>query len=146
MSTPLAPIMNIQGNVLSFHNKEADYLIFLGESDCDTFLGGDCHSEAFYSHDNGRTWHSIGTYIRNCIWGRDGSIEKAELHSVFCEQYHDRKGNQRSFFGNPVQFISSVNYFTDREHLFDDIAGVAVFGPYMIVAAVSECIVNASAC
>lgn len=137
MTVPLLPVINLQGNVLSFHNEEPEYLLYLGEKGCDSPMSSDCHSEAFYSHDHGRTWRSLGTYMRNCIWGHEGSVEKADHHAVLCEQYREQSGNQRSFFGNPVQFVTSNNYFKNRDVLFDDIAGVAVFGKYIIVAAVS---------
>ncbi|KAG0173404.1 vacuolar protein sorting/targeting protein PEP1 [Apophysomyces sp. BC1034] len=131
---PLAPVTNIQGTVLSFHKDEQDYLLYLGEAHCESFLAPDCQSQAFYSQDNGRSWHLIGKYIRSCIWGRDGSIDKADHDAIFCEEYRDKSGNQRSFYSNPVQFVSSSNYFVDKKNLFDDIVGVALFGKYMVVA------------
>ncbi|KAI9488126.1 hypothetical protein BDB00DRAFT_849759 [Zychaea mexicana] len=134
MSVPLVPVMNIQGNVMNFHNVEADYLLYLGEKDCDTSLSMDCHSEAFYSHDNGKSWNHIGTYLRNCIWGREGSVEKADHHAILCEQYHEKSGNQRSFFGNQIQYVTSTDYFSDKQVIFEDIAGIAVFGKYIVVA------------
>ncbi|KAI8370594.1 uncharacterized protein BYT42DRAFT_617135 [Radiomyces spectabilis] len=135
MSVPLVPVMNLQGTVLQFHKNEPDYLLYLGESDCADFFSFNCHSQAFYSRDNGRSWHAIDTYIRNCIWGRDGGIESADHDSIFCEQYREKSGNQRSFFTNPVQFISSNDFFSTRNYLFDDIVGVAVFGKFLVVAA-----------
>ena len=136
MAVPVVPVMNIQGNVMSFHNVESDYLLYLGEKDCDTSLSMDCHSEAYYSHDNGRTWNPIGTYIRNCIWGHDGAVDQADHHAVLCEQYRERSGNQRTFFGNQLEYATSTDYFSNKQVVFDDIAGVAVFGKYIIVAVV----------
>ncbi|KAI9318385.1 hypothetical protein BX666DRAFT_1927417 [Dichotomocladium elegans] len=138
MGVPLPPVMNLIGTVLNFHNLEADYLLYLGEKNCDSSMAFDCHSEAFYSHDNGRTWNSIGTYMRGCIWGHDGAVEKADHHAVLCEQYREHSGNQKSFFGNPVQFLYSSNYYKESQVLFDDVAGVAVFGKYIIVAAANS--------
>ncbi|KAI8342310.1 hypothetical protein BC941DRAFT_138054 [Chlamydoabsidia padenii] len=133
-TTHLEPLSNILGNILSFHRDEPEYLIFIGETKCDTFMSSECHSEAFYSHNSGKNWQSIGTYIRSCIWGRDGGIELAEHDSIFCEEYHDKTGNQRTFFANQLQFVSSTNHFRSKQYLFDDMVGVAVFGKYMVVA------------
>lgn len=133
-TTLLEPLSNILGTVLSFHRDEPEYVIFVGETKCDNFMSVDCHSEAFYSHNSGKTWQSIGTYVRSCIWGRDGAIELAEHDSIFCEEYHDKSGNQRTFFANQLQFVSSTNYFRSKQYLFDDMVGVAVFGKYMVVA------------
>ncbi|KAF7724908.1 vacuolar protein sorting/targeting protein PEP1 [Apophysomyces ossiformis] len=132
--TLLPPVINIDGTILNFHKDEPDYLLFLGEKHCDSQFSADCHSEAFYSQDGGRIWRPIGNYIRNCIWGRDGSIENAHHDAILCEEYRDKTGNQRSFYSNPIQFVSSNNFFVDKKHLFDDIVGVAVFGKYMVVA------------
>lgn len=132
--TPLPPLTYLQGNVMSFHNEDADYAIYLGETNCDG-LSNNCHSEAFYSHDRGRSWTSIGTYIRNCIWGREGAIKDAHHNSIFCEQYRDQSGNQLAMFGNTAQLVSSQNYFHDKKVIFEDVVGVTVFSKFMVVAA-----------
>jgi hypothetical protein len=132
--TPLGPLIYLPGTIMNFHNDDPDYLLYLGEQGCDG-LGTSCHSEAFYSHDNGRSWASLGTYMRSCMWGREGTIDQTHRNSIFCEQYREQSGNQLALFGNSVQFISSQNYFHDKRVLFDDIVGVTVFGKYMVVAA-----------
>lgn len=132
--TPLDPLNNIPGTILSFHRDEPEYVLFVGENKCDTFMSSECHSEAFYSHNSGKNWQPIGTYIRSCIWGRDGAIELADHDSIFCEEYHDKSGNQRIFYANQLQFVRSTNYFESRDYIFDDMVGVAVFGKYMVVA------------
>ncbi|KAI8333656.1 hypothetical protein BC941DRAFT_473408 [Chlamydoabsidia padenii] len=134
ITTPVDPLNNILGTILSFHRDEPEYVLFIGENKCDTFTASDCHSEAFYSHNSGQTWHPIGNYIRSCIWGRDGAIELAEHDAIFCEEYHDKSGNQRTFFANQLQFVRSTNYFESKDYLFDDMVGVAVFGKYMVAA------------
>ncbi|ORX42516.1 Oligoxyloglucan reducing end-specific cellobiohydrolase [Hesseltinella vesiculosa] len=133
-NTPLPPLSNIVGNIFSFHRDESDYAIFVGEEGCAGFITNNCHAEAFYTHNSGQTWHRIESYVRNCIWGRSGAIELAEHDAIFCEEYHDKTGNQRTFFSNPVQFVASDNYFESRQYLFDDMVGVAVFGRFMVVA------------
>ncbi|KAI8971058.1 hypothetical protein BDB01DRAFT_854995 [Pilobolus umbonatus] len=133
--TPLPPLLNLQGHSMSFHNDDPDYLIFIGEKNCDGGFGSTCHSEAFYSHDNGHGWSPLGTYMRSCIWGRDGDIHSTHRNSIFCEQYRDKTGNQMTLYGKPLQFVSSQNYFHDKTQVFDDIVGVTVFGKYMVVAA-----------
>ncbi|ORZ10539.1 hypothetical protein BCR42DRAFT_469972 [Absidia repens] len=134
ITTPLEPLSSILGTILSFHRDEPEYVIFIGESKCDSFMSNECHSEAFYSHNSGKNWQPIGPYIRSCIWGRDGAIEHAEHDAIFCEEYHDKSGNQRTFFANQLQFVTSTNYFESKQYLFDDMVGVAVFGKYMVVA------------
>ncbi|KAI8075104.1 hypothetical protein BC940DRAFT_363148 [Gongronella butleri] len=134
ITTPLPPLSSIVGNIFSFHRDEDEYAIFIGEDNCDGFITNNCHSEAFYTHNSGQTWRSIGTYVRNCIWGRSGQIEHAEHDAIFCEEYHDKSGNQRTFLSNPLQFVSSDSYFESKQYLFEDMVGVAVFGKFMVVA------------
>ncbi|GAA5814583.1 hypothetical protein MFLAVUS_008082 [Mucor flavus] len=132
--TPLPPIYMLPGAVMNFHNEDPDYVIYLGEKEC-SGLASNCHSEAFYSRDNGHSWASLGTYMRSCMWGREGTIESTHRNSIFCEQYRHQSGNQLSLYGNQLQFVSSQNYFHDKKVLFEDIVGVTVFGKYMVVAA-----------
>ncbi|KAI8967795.1 hypothetical protein BDF20DRAFT_917392 [Mycotypha africana] len=134
IQVPLSPLNYLQGTVMSFHNDDPDYVIYIGEKDC-AGLGSKCHSEAFYSRDNGRSWATIGTYMRSCIWGREGAIETTHRNSIFCEQYREQSGNQLSLFGSMLQLVASQNYFHDKHVVFDDIVGVTVFGKYMVVAA-----------
>ncbi|KAI8067678.1 uncharacterized protein B0P05DRAFT_552523 [Gilbertella persicaria] len=131
---PLPPLIHLQGNIMNFHNDDRDYVLYMGEKNCEG-LASDCHSEAFYSRDNGRSWASLGTYMRNCIWGREGAIQQTHRNSIYCEQYREQSGNQLALFGNPVQLISSQNYFHDKRVIFEDIVGITVFGKFMVVAA-----------
>ncbi|KAG1467598.1 hypothetical protein G6F56_004322 [Rhizopus delemar] len=134
MRVPLGPLMNLQGSIMSFHNDDPDYLIYIGEKNCQGGFGSSCHSEAFYSHDNGRAWASLGTYVRGCIWGREGSIKDTHRNSIFCEQYREQSGNQMALFGTSLQLVSSQNYFHNKKVVMDTIVGITVFGKYMVVA------------
>ncbi|KAI8364623.1 hypothetical protein BD560DRAFT_165544 [Blakeslea trispora] len=134
IKTPVPPLTHLQGNVMSFHNDDRDYVLFVGERNCEG-LAANCHSEAFYSRDNGHSWASLGTYVRSCIWGREGSIKDAHRNSIFCEQYREQSGNQLALFSSPIQLVSSQNYFHDKRVVFEDIIGMTVFGKFMVVAA-----------
>ncbi|KAI9281076.1 hypothetical protein BY458DRAFT_499521 [Sporodiniella umbellata] len=132
---PVGPLMNLQGAVMNFHNDDSRYLIYIGEKDCDSGFGSSCHSEAFYSHDAGKNWARIATYVRGCIWGREGKIKETDRDSIFCEQYGQQSGNQMSLFGSPLHLISSRDYFHNKKVVKENIVGVTVFGKYMVVAA-----------
>lgn len=132
--TPLPPLNMIQGMIMAFHNEDPEYVIYLGEKDCSGHAAT-CHSEAFYSRDNGHSWASLGSYMRSCMWGREGAIQSTHRNAIFCEQYRQQSGNQLSFFGNALQLVSSQNYFHDKKVLFEEIVGVTVFGKYMVIAA-----------
>ncbi|KAL0080134.1 hypothetical protein F4703DRAFT_1905796 [Phycomyces blakesleeanus] len=132
---PLGPMASIQGTMMSFHKEEKNKVIYLGETNCETQMSSDCHSQAFYSQDQGRSWRPIATYVRSCLWGRGGTMENTDENSIFCEEYQEKKGNQRSFISNRLSFTSSNNYYSSSETLFDAIVGVAVFGKFMVIAA-----------
>lgn len=135
---PMAPSQVLMAPIMNFHSGSAENLIYVGETGCDTFASVDCHSEAFYSLNGGQTWDSIGTYVRQCLWGRDGTITATDYDSIFCEQYHEKSGNQRIGYANPLEFVSSTDFFNSKSYLFEDIVGVAIFNGYMVVASVSD--------
>jgi hypothetical protein len=134
---PMAPSQMLQAPIMNFHSGSRDNLIYVGEVGCDAFLSIDCHTEAYYSRNGGQSWDSIGTYVRQCLWGRDGSLKDTDQDSIFCEQYHEKSGNQRSAYANPVELVSSTDYFRSKDTLFDDIVGAAIFNGYFVVASVS---------
>ncbi|OAD72986.1 hypothetical protein PHYBLDRAFT_20680 [Phycomyces blakesleeanus NRRL 1555(-)] len=139
IKVPLAPTKHI-ALALDFHPLEKDWLLFIGDSttvSSQSEMSSDCHSQAFYSQDQGRSWRPIATYVRSCLWGRGGTMENTDENSIFCEEYQEKKGNQRSFISNRLSFTSSNNYYSSSETLFDAIVGVAVFGKFMVIAAVS---------
>lgn len=134
---PMAPSQSLLAPIMSFHSASSENLIYVGEDGCDGFLSIDCHTEAYYSRNGGQSWDSIGTYVRQCLWGRDGDLKETDQDSIFCEQFHEKSGNQRSTYANPVEFVRSTDYFRSKDTLFDDIVGAAIFNGYLVVASVS---------
>lgn len=131
---PMAPSQSLLAPIMSFHSASSENLIYVGEDGCDGFLSIDCHTEAYYSRNGGQSWDSIGTYVRQCLWGRDGDLKETDQDSIFCEQFHEKSGNQRSTYANPVEFVRSTDYFRSKDTLFDDIVGAAIFNGYLVVA------------
>ncbi|KAI7866898.1 hypothetical protein BDF14DRAFT_1808956 [Spinellus fusiger] len=133
MDTPLPPAQNIPANIMSFHNEAMSRLIYMGEADCSS-LPPSCHTQAYVSMDNGRSWRPIGKYMRGCIWAREGAMVKPDPDTIFCEQFEEQSGDQRMPITNRIGFIRSNDFFTSREKIFESIVGVAVFGKFMVVA------------
>ena len=120
--------------VLRFH-PESDYLIWTGEDGC-SGRGENCHAEAHYSRDNGRTWNRLDTYIRNCAWARDAALF-TDPTEIICESYREKAGNQKLFqMGNPLELIGGADYYRKKKKLFDHVVGFAKFSEFLIVAEV----------
>ena len=45
--------------ILRFHPDDTDYLIWTGSEGCESTFGGNCHTVAYYSRDNGHKWYEI---------------------------------------------------------------------------------------
>jgi hypothetical protein len=122
--------------VLRFH-PESDYLIWTGDEDCDD-RGENCHAAAHYSRDNGRSWQTLDTYVRNCAWARDATLF-TDPTEIICESYRDKMGNQRFFqMDNPLELIEGTDYYRKKKKLFNHVVGFAKFSEYLIVAEVRE--------
>lgn len=124
---------------MKFHAEEPDWIIYIGEDKCDSIYSQDCHTEAFYSKDGGKSWNPLTTYVRSCLWGRDVRFKTKDKDTIFCQQYYEKSGNQMMFgLSNPLQFVSTPDYYSSKKVLFDYIVGVAIFEQYMIIAEVGR--------
>ncbi|QRV73806.1 vacuolar protein sorting-associated protein [Ceratobasidium sp. AG-Ba] len=124
-------------NLLSFHPSQSDWLIFTGWRDCEGSDVSNCHSEAFYTLDNGRKWESLETYVRTCTWARTKDL-RIDERLVLCESYRDKKGNQKSFGGeNPLEFVEGSDFFKNKRKMFNSVVGFAKFSEYLLVAEVT---------
>ncbi|TDL26564.1 signal sequence binding protein [Rickenella mellea] len=124
--------------VLRFH-PTSDYLIWTGMEGC-SGSGGDCYAVADYSTDNGRNWHRIDTYVKNCAWAR-GTQLKVDSSEIVCESYKDKRGNQRNFRGeNPLELVEGTDFYRKKQKLFDRVVGFAKFSEFLIVAEYQEAV------
>ena len=131
--TPTIP--NTFGQAVLHFHPESDYLIWTGEDGC-SGRGENCHAEAHYSRDNGRSWTLLDTYIRNCAWARDATLF-TDPTEIICESYRDKTGNQKLFqLNNPLELIEGTDYYRKKKKLFDHVVGFAKFSEYLIVAEV----------
>lgn len=122
---------------MHFH-PNSEYIIWTGNADCEG-SAEKCRAEAHYSLDNGRSWHLIESYVRNCAWARDKEL-KIDSSQIICESYKDKSGNQRLFEANtnPLQLVGGTKFFAKKSVLFDRVVGFAKFSEFLIVAEVSN--------
>lgn len=122
-------------DLLDFHPRRDNWLIFTGSYDCTASLSENCRAVAFSSRDDGRTWQEIASYVRVCSWGRDASF-KIDERVIFCESYREKSGSQRAFDGNPLELVYGADLYTKKRTVFNSIIGFATFAEYMVVARV----------
>lgn len=135
---PLPP-NNFNIPLMSFHPQQSDWLIWVGEADCqDQNANSNCRAEAWYTTDNGRTWKLIERYVRQCSWARDNEL-KIDEKLILCESYRDKQGNQATFTrNNPLELVIGGDFFVtnERKRLFEQVVGFATFSEYLLVAEV----------
>ncbi|KAF8527216.1 Oligoxyloglucan reducing end-specific cellobiohydrolase [Gautieria morchelliformis] len=120
--------------VMSFHPQESDWIIWIGGTPGCSDYQADCHTEAAYTTNNGRSWASIESYVKNCAWGRDTDL-KIDSQLVICESYRDKKGSQALFTqANPLELWIGSHFYREKRKLFDSVVGFTKFSEYLIVA------------
>jgi hypothetical protein len=134
MNAPTPP-NTFRTQVLRFH-LDPDKIIWTGNKDCDRPLAKNCHAEAQYSRDNGRSWNFLENYVVSCAWAKDVKLD-ADPTGILCESYRDKIGSQRFFQSdNPLSLVEGSNYFSNKKKLFNDVVGFAKFSEFLIVAQV----------
>ncbi|CAG8513439.1 13693_t:CDS:10 [Funneliformis mosseae] len=123
--------------ILDFHPSEPGYLIYTVGKNCETLYSPNCHTEAYYTRDFGENWDTLDTYVGTCSWARDKNFNVSP-NLIFCESYRDKEGSQLSFFNNPLQFVSSTDFFKNKRLHYQNIVGFAVFEEFMVVAELME--------
>lgn len=134
------PPNTFRAQILRFHT-DSDRLIWIGNKDCEGAFPSNCHAEAQYSRDNGRTWTFVENYVQNCAWATDARIN-ADPTEILCESYQHKSGSQRFFQGdNHLSLVEGSSFFTkNKKTLFDQVVGFTKFSEFLIVAQVRECV------
>jgi hypothetical protein len=131
-ATAPTPPNSFRGQVLHFH-PNSDFLIWTGNRDCGNG-SPNCRAEAQFSRDNGRRWTFIESYVRNCAFAKDTSIN-ADPNEIICESYREKSGNQRLFTSsNMLELVVGGNFFQYKKKLFNAVVGFAKFSEYLVVA------------
>ncbi|KAG0704558.1 hypothetical protein DFH29DRAFT_910863 [Suillus ampliporus] len=128
-----SPPNTFGAQVLRFHSTRSDYVIWIGNVDCQSGLDH-CRAQAQYTPNNGRDWKLVEDYVVNCDWARDDEL-RIDPSQIICESYENKQGSQ-VFFGkeNALQLVSGTNYFGTKTKLFDHVVGFTKFSEFLIVA------------
>ncbi|KAF9163085.1 vacuolar protein sorting/targeting protein PEP1 [Mortierella sp. AD010] len=120
----------------SFHPTESDWMIYMGETGCGFDRNSDCHMEASFSTDGGKSWERLATWVKSCSWAQTERFKKVNIAGIYCEQYSDRSGSQKTLMreGVPTQLIYSEDWMRNQKVLFDSVSGIAIYSDYLVVA------------
>lgn len=109
---------------LTFHPEFKNWLIWVGPDKCTI---KDCPSNAYFSKNNGARWVPILKGVAQCMFvGKKTGEDSGDR--IICSQHENENPN------NPLQLVSSDNFFEEKEVHFRDIDGFAAMSEYIIVA------------
>lgn len=111
--------------ILSFHPKEKDWLIWTGGRDCTGDAG--CETIAHVSTKNGEDWQTLLKGVRKCLFVyREDRPESDTL--VYCEHYEDEKRD------SSISLVSSIDWFNHKDTLKRGVINFATMAEYIVVA------------
>ncbi|RHZ50479.1 hypothetical protein Glove_498g22 [Diversispora epigaea] len=134
MEVPSGP-NTLQIPIFDFHPDNKEWLIYTGCQGCDLIYSPDCHTEAYYTKNGGDSkddWKLIDKYVRICSWARDKKF-KVNGNAIFCENYEEKSGSQRTSFKNP-RFCYSKDFYNNPKCIIENVVGFASFEEYVVVA------------
>ncbi|KAL1582427.1 hypothetical protein WHR41_08925 [Cladosporium halotolerans] len=112
--------------ILGFHPKEKDWLIWTGGRDCDS-ASSNCQTIAYVSKRNGEGWEPLLKSVRKCQFVyRETRPDSDQL--VYCEQYEKEDPDQ------PLNLLSSTDWFEHKNEVKRDVISFATMAEYIVVA------------
>jgi hypothetical protein len=136
-----------RAQALSFHPKFKDWLIWIGDKDCDSAEG--CHAVASVTRDRGDDhWQVIQRYARKCEFITESETgyktpgeketEETKKHRdklIYCEV---RSKERNDATDNPYKLVSSDDFFEEQTEHFSSIVDFATMSEFIVVAIKDE--------
>ncbi|SMQ45937.1 unnamed protein product [Zymoseptoria tritici ST99CH_3D7] len=113
--------------VLTFHPKEKDWLIWTGGRDC---KGDQCLTVAQVSRKHGESWETMLRAVRKCQFVYREDRENSDS-MVLCEQYENENENKE---GASRLLVSSTDWFEHKQEVKRDVIAFATMAEYIVVA------------
>lgn len=120
-------------SILSFHEKNPDWLLWTGNEACSGSDNGNCHTTAHLSTKNGEdgSWNLLMPWIKRCqFMYREGRVASEDL--VYCEHW------EKEDLSGPLQLLTSSDRFEHHEPLFNNMVAFATMAEFIVVAAKTE--------
>ncbi|KAL5489710.1 VPS10_1 [Sanghuangporus weigelae] len=125
--------------ILSF-NPSIEYLIWVGDAGCDGSQSrANCHTEAYYAVNHGRSWEFVESYIRHCEWTREAETIR-DSSQITCEVYGGKTGNQRHFnaISNSLHLVTGRKFYKEKRVLLQNVVGFLRSPDYDLVTKYQE--------
>jgi hypothetical protein len=126
------PPNNQKLQIMQFHPKESDWIIWVGGDDCEKFNDPDCHTVASVSQNNGQEWKKLLPYVKKCAFAWRAGGQVLEEERIFCEQYTKEQ------MGAPLELITSTDFFAKKEVKFTSVVDFATMSEFIVVATKAE--------
>ena len=134
---PPAEILNFNGEVIDFHPDKPDWLIYTGQKRCPA--DDKCHTEAFFSSDNGAHWSLLDTYVVKCLFARDQQFTGIDERMIYCHSFAEKKGNQATLRKGVRSLYASTDFFKSPATVWkDDILGFFVVDNFLALGKASH--------
>ncbi|CDK29013.1 unnamed protein product [Kuraishia capsulata CBS 1993] len=119
---------------ITFNKADPKSFIWYGEKGCKSYFSQDCHVEASYTQDGGKTFKPLIEDVRMCNFvGSTLDIDQFTINPnlIFCEKF----SKTSQFF----QLVSTTDFFEKtNDVLFERIIGSADTGEFIVVAQVND--------
>ncbi|RDW84651.1 hypothetical protein BP6252_02241 [Coleophoma cylindrospora] len=120
--------------VMSFHQKNKDWIIWTGGRDCET--ADRCHAVASLTRDRGDDWLTLQRYVGRCEFIKEAEQQERSENLIYCE-VRERETNDLK--DNPLQLVSSDKFFADPPTVhFKNIIDFATMSEFIVVATKDE--------
>jgi len=117
---------------LAFHEKNMDWVIWMGSNDCDGSDGAPCALDAYISTNSGNDWKQLVSGVGQCVFGYKPEVEESE-HLIICEKYENEiVTHDRQLVTNGGS--ADLDLMAPRDVLFDNIARFVTMDGFFVVA------------
>jgi Sortilin, neurotensin receptor 3,/Sortilin, neurotensin receptor 3, C-terminal len=120
--------------IMHFHPKNKDWLIWIGAKDCEDRSSLSCNSAASYSTNRGESWQILLPNVKKCSFMYNEQRANVNDELIYCEHFEKEETRDN----NPIQLVSSDDWFVHKKTHFEDIIAYATMNEFIIVAAKDE--------
>lgn len=112
--------------ILSFHPKQKDWLLWIGGKDCDH--SGKCHTVAHITTNGGAEWKTLLSYTKKCLFVANEDHNTNEK-LVYCEQWENEDPST-----GQLNLVASDDWFEHKDTHFTDVVSFATMSEFIVVA------------
>ncbi|KAI9347226.1 hypothetical protein BDR26DRAFT_931474 [Obelidium mucronatum] len=117
------------------HATESNYLLWIGDKDCDSVVSPSCRTVAYVSTNHGGSWKEIASYVSKCTFARDVQFIKPSKDTILCQAFSVNSGNQKNMGQRTMRkLMRSSNLGGKWETALEFTINYATASEYMVAA------------